>query len=60
VYILRRLGGVWAFLAALWWVIPRPLRDVGYRLVAKYRYRLFGKKETCRMPTAEERAMFLP
>ncbi len=54
-----RLGGLWSVLATLLWVIPRSLRDVGYNLVARNRYRLFGKKETCRLPTAEERSRFL-
>ncbi|GAB4149129.1 MAG: thiol-disulfide oxidoreductase DCC family protein [Planctomycetaceae bacterium] len=60
VRILRKLGGVWAFLAVLLWVIPWPVRHVGYKIVAACRYRLFGKKETCRMPTPEERERFLP
>ena len=60
VRILRRLGGFWAALGGLLWIIPRPLRNLGYRAVARYRYRLFGKKETCRMPSADERALFLP
>ncbi|SDN33568.1 thiol-disulfide oxidoreductase DCC family protein [Alkalicoccus daliensis] len=38
---------------------PRPLRDAMYDLIAKFRYRFFGKKETCRLPTKEERARFL-
>ena len=60
VSILRQLGGVWAVLGMLLWIVPSPLRDLGYKLVARSRYRLFGKKEVCRMPTPEERAMFLP
>ena len=60
VRVLWRLGGVWKLLAGLLWLIPSPLRDVGYKLVARTRYRLFGKKETCRLPTADERSRFLP
>lgn len=60
VRILWGLGGVWKVAAALLWVVPAPLRDVGYRLVARNRYRLFGRKEACRMPSAEERRRFLP
>ncbi|WP_459554651.1 thiol-disulfide oxidoreductase DCC family protein [Lacunimicrobium album] len=41
-------------------LIPRPLRDVGYNSVSALRYFLFGKKETCRMPKPQERALFLP
>ena len=58
--VLRRLGGVWPAIAALLYVIPSPLRDIGYRLVAQNRYRIFGKKDACRMPTPDERARFLP
>lgn len=59
VRILWTLGGVWRLIAGLLWLIPIPLRNVGYRLVARHRYRLFGKKETCRMPSPQERARFL-
>jgi len=60
VRILWILGGVWSLLGTLLWLVPRPIRDLGYNLVAKFRYRLFGKHETCRMPTAEARSRFLP
>ena len=57
--ILMRIGGLWGFGGALLWLIPWPLRDLGYRFVSKVRYRLFGKHEACRLPTAAERARFL-
>ena len=60
VRILWRLPGVWPVLGALLWVIPGPLRDLGYRIVSANRLRWFGKKETCRLPTPEERERFLP
>lgn len=44
--------------AALGW-IPRPLRDLGYRLIARWRYRVWGRYESCPLPTAEERGRFL-
>ena len=59
VQILRDLGGLWAGLGTLLWLIPGPIRDIGYRCVSVVRYRLFGKHESCRMPTAEERDRFL-
>jgi predicted DCC family thiol-disulfide oxidoreductase YuxK len=59
VKLLSGVGGFWNVLAWLLWLIPRPLRDFGYRLTAKNRYRFFGQKETCRLPTAEERVRFL-
>ncbi len=58
--VLWQLGGFWKFVGVLLWLIPRPLRDVGYRCVSASRYRLFGKKETCRLPTPNERSRFLP
>ncbi len=58
--ILWRLGGFWRVVAALLWLVPWPLRDLGYKMTAAVRYRLFGKKETCRMPTPAEHARFLP
>jgi predicted DCC family thiol-disulfide oxidoreductase YuxK len=57
--LLLRLGGVWKLLGGLLWLIPYPLRDLGYSVIAHYRYRLFGKHETCRLPTDEERSRFL-
>jgi len=59
VRILWLLGGVWGLLGSLVWIIPLPLRNLGYRLVSVSRYSLFGKKESCRIPTPEERAQFL-
>ncbi len=60
VRVLWQLGGVWSLLAALLWIVPLPLRDFGYRIIATNRYRLFGKKATCRLPTPAEREQFLP
>ncbi|MDA8886152.1 DCC1-like thiol-disulfide oxidoreductase family protein [Bacteroidia bacterium] len=40
-------------------VIPSAFLDVFYDLIAANRYRWFGKKESCRVPTPEERAKFL-
>lgn len=56
--IARTLGGVWSLGFALI-VIPRPVRDWFYRLFARYRYRLFGKKDVCMVPTPEVRERFL-
>lgn len=57
--ILFQLGGHWNALAIFFSVIPRPLRDYFYDLFAKYRYRIFGQYESCRIPTPEQRARFL-
>lgn len=60
VRVLWVLGGVWRVLGILLWLIPRPLRDGGYRLVAAWRYRIFGKVESCRLPRPGEQARILP
>jgi predicted DCC family thiol-disulfide oxidoreductase YuxK len=57
--VFRRLGKAWPVLFALLYPLPAPLRDLGYKLIAKNRYRLFGKKDSCMMPTPEIRARFL-
>lgn len=57
--VCRRLGGIWS-LVGLLAVIPRPLRNIGYRFVARNRYGWFGKHDTCRLPAPEEQARFLP
>ena len=56
--ILRRLGGPW-FLTAAALAVPRRLRDALYRLVATNRYAWFGRLESCRLPSEEERSRFL-
>ncbi len=57
--ILKRLGGIWSVLS-IFSFLPRGCRNFIYRLVAINRYRIFGKRETCRVPTEEEKARFLP
>lgn len=57
--ILMTLGGRWWWCGALLWLIPWPVRDLGYRIIARLRYRLFGKHDACRIPAPAERAMFL-
>jgi predicted DCC family thiol-disulfide oxidoreductase YuxK len=52
------LGGVHS-LANIFRIIPPPIRDLFYKLFAKNRYRLFGKKEACPIPTKEQRARYL-
>ncbi len=56
--IARHLNGIWSW-AYAFRVIPRPVRDLAYKLVARNRYRLFGRRDACMMPTPEIRARFL-
>lgn len=55
----RELGGIWSVLASVSRIIPRPLRDFVYRVVAQNRYRVFGKYDTCMLPDPEQRNRFL-
>ncbi len=57
--VLRRLGGFWK-LPALLIYIPRPVKDSFYGIVSRNRYRIFGKRDICRVPSPEERERFLP
>ncbi len=54
----RRMRGPWPLLF-LFIVIPAPIRDFFYDLVARNRYRWFGKKETCMVPTPDLKERFL-
>ena len=55
----RELGRFWSVSATAANVIPRALRDMVYRFVAKNRYRVFGKYDTCMLPEPNQRSRFL-
>jgi predicted DCC family thiol-disulfide oxidoreductase YuxK len=57
--IFRELGPFWRVPANLLALLPRGLPDWGYNLVARYRYRIFGKYDTCPLPQARDRHKFL-
>ncbi len=57
--ILRQVGGAWPVLAFLGRLVPRFLRDAGYRFIARRRHAWFGSAERCRLPSAGESARFL-
>lgn len=56
--ILRKLGGAWS-LFYIFMVVPKFIRDFMYNLVSRHRYRLFGKREYCRIPTPELKNRFI-
>lgn len=56
--IMQNLNGIFCF-AFILKVFPRFFRDFIYDIVAKYRYKLLGKKESCMIPTLELKAKFL-
>lgn len=56
--IFSYLGGAWKLLL-IFRIIPRPIRDYFYDLFARYRYKLFGKRDACMLPPPEARSRFL-
>ena len=52
------LGGAWKLLL-IFRIIPRPVRDFFYDLFAKYRYKFFGKYDSCMLPSPDVRSRFL-
>lgn len=56
--IARHLSFPWR-LTALFLFVPRPIRDWAYDLVARRRYRWFGRQDVCLAPTAEMQARLL-
>lgn len=57
-HVLRRLGFPWSLLYPLVFV-PRPVRDLFYKWIAQRRYRWFGKKDVCMVPTPDIQSRFL-
>ena len=57
-YMLKQLGGIWSW-AGIGRVLPCGFRDALYKLVARNRYRVFGKHESCMLPEPNHRAKFL-
>ena len=56
--VLDQLPWYWKALQ-VFWMVPKPVRDAMYDFVAKNRYRWFGKKEQCPIPSPEVRGRFL-
>jgi predicted DCC family thiol-disulfide oxidoreductase YuxK len=56
--IAKNLDGFWKIIYVLV-LIPKPIRDLIYDFIARNRYKWFGRRESCRIPTDEERDRFL-
>lgn len=56
--ICRHLQGAWKLLF-IFILVPYPIRDFFYNILAKNRYKWFGKKDQCTLPTPEVRKRFL-
>jgi predicted DCC family thiol-disulfide oxidoreductase YuxK len=59
VQVLRLLGGGWELVGRVLGAVPRFLRDSVYSLIAKVRFRIAGRYQSCPLPSAAERAKFL-
>ncbi len=58
-YVLDHVGGFWRLAGRLIRLLPRGLRDRAYRVIAGHRYRIFGRYETCPIPSEGTRGRFL-
>ncbi len=56
---LKLLGAPWRLVGGVLRVVPRPLRNWGYGIVARFRYRVFGRYDTCPIPSPEQRSRLL-
>ncbi len=56
--VARQIKGAWSWLY-IFIIIPKFIRDAIYSLIAQNRYKWFGKKDTCMLPTSELKARFL-
>ncbi|WP_114241424.1 thiol-disulfide oxidoreductase DCC family protein [Dyella sp. C9] len=59
VRVLAQLGGRWHWAGGALRAIPRPLRDRGYRWIARHRYTLFGRRQQCRLPEPTQAWRFI-
>ena len=57
-HLLKDLGVIWK-LFYFFIIFPRPLRDLFYNIIARSRYRIFGKRNTCMIPTPKMNQRFL-
>jgi predicted DCC family thiol-disulfide oxidoreductase YuxK len=58
-HVARHLRAPWRWGYALRW-FPGFLLDLGYRVIARIRYRIWGRVDECQLPSPENRARFLP
>jgi len=59
IFVMQTLGGFWRALGAIVKLVPKALRDWVYRLIARNRYRVFGRADTCFLPQPRYRERFL-
>lgn len=59
IFVLKQLPGLWRFAAFFMQCVPKFLRDPAYNVVARNRYRIFGRSEVCPLPRDQDRSRFL-
>jgi predicted DCC family thiol-disulfide oxidoreductase YuxK len=59
VFVLKQLPGPWRAAGFLLQLAPKFLRDPAYNVVARNRYRIFGRSEVCALPSDQDRRRFL-
>ena len=57
--IAKELGGLWSLISAFNYILPENIRDSIYNFIAENRYKWFGKKDECPLPTPEQRRKFI-
>ncbi len=58
-FVIEQLGEIWRHLALIMRLLPHLIRDWAYCLVARHRYRIFGRYDACPLPTDATRSRFL-
>ena len=58
-FVFIQLGGIWRASAIVLNLLPHALCDSAYSAIARRRYRIFGRSESCILPASEDRARFL-
>ena len=59
IFMLYEMGGLWRAASVALRIFPKPLRDWGYSVIARHRYRIFGQYETCLLPEEKYQDRFL-
>jgi predicted DCC family thiol-disulfide oxidoreductase YuxK len=59
VWLMSNLGGLWTLLSISLKIVPLSVLDLIYDYIARNRYKFFGQRDTCRLPSATERKLFL-
>jgi predicted DCC family thiol-disulfide oxidoreductase YuxK len=59
IFVLRKLGGFWGVAGFALRIVPKAIRDWGYGIAARNRYRIFGKYESCLLAEQKYQDRFL-